>query len=247
MDSFKYIQAKWVYGYHRPVDAIAKLGIKDGDSLLIVGSGFGKTAMMAAKRFKCNVIGAEIVPFFVEKANKRTHEEGLNERVNFIQLDPVSPYLDVGADRVFFESFLSFLENPSDVLSYYSKKIGDEGRIGVMEITYLPNVESEGLTARLKEFFGEDAHFRDRGSWLNIFLESKLNRVAEDEAQLSLIRKFWEDFREEPWGIIRDLSRTLYLSYTEEKAGKAMRLFRRFFREYSDKMASSYYLLEASR
>ncbi|MBI4257796.1 MAG: class I SAM-dependent methyltransferase, partial [Thaumarchaeota archaeon] len=92
MDPLKYIQSKWVYGYHRPIEAIKKLDLEAGSSLLILGSGLGKTATMAAKRFKCNVIGAEFFPFFVDKANKRAQNEGLADRVNFVPIDRDKPY-----------------------------------------------------------------------------------------------------------------------------------------------------------
>jgi SAM-dependent methyltransferase len=246
VDPFRYLQAKWIYGYHQPMTALTRLELQRGSLLLLLGSGLGKTAMMIAERIKCRVIGADLVSAFVDRANRRAQEVGLSDQVRFLTVTAEQPYLDVGADAIFFECILSFLKDPRDTLAYYARKARRATKIGVLEPTLSSAVNFEHVTASLKEIFGEAANFREGESWSRIFKEAGLVEIEAVRRPLGLKRKFFDDLREEPLGTLVDLSKTLYKVYTDSEAKKSMRLFRRFFK-HSQEVACGRYTLQVAR
>jgi len=65
-DPFRYMMAKWVYGYGLPLRVIEYLGLKPENKLLLIGSGIGETAILAYRKWGCEVQGLEIYPQLVE-------------------------------------------------------------------------------------------------------------------------------------------------------------------------------------
>jgi len=63
------------------------IGLKAGESVLEIGSGWGGFAEFAAKEIGANVTGLTISPAQLEYAQRRIQREGLGERVNFRLLD----------------------------------------------------------------------------------------------------------------------------------------------------------------
>ena len=243
MDAFRYALSKWVYGYHVVLQAIRRLELAEDSTLLYLGSGFGKTAMMAAELFRCKVVGADLAPVFVDRANRRAQERGLADHVRFLQLDPERPFLNLDVDGILFESLLSFLGDPGGALTYYSGRIRGDGRMGVIEVTFLEAPTNSAAVQSLKEVFGEEANFRDESSWLRLFEESGLQRLEGRARSLGLGTKFWDDLMVEPIGTLVDLGKTLYAAHTKESGKRSMRLFRRFFREYSKTMVCASHIL----
>ena len=226
--------------------ALRRFELQKGSLLLLMGSGLGKTAMMIAKRTKCQVIGADLISAFVDRANQRAQEGGLADQVRFVTVTAEQPYLDVGADAIFFECILSFLKDPRDTLVYYARKARPATKIGVLEPTLSSAMNVERVAASLKEIFGESADFRDSESWSRIFNEAGLVEIEAVTSPLGLTRKFFDDLREEPLGTLMDLSKTLYKVYTDSEAKESMRLFRRFFK-HSQEVACRRYTLQAAR
>jgi ubiquinone/menaquinone biosynthesis C-methylase UbiE len=246
-DSFKYILSKWVYGYHWCIEAVRRLQLKEGSQLLWIGSGTGKLALLVAKRFKCSIIGCDIDPFFIERANRRAESENQADTVKFILLGNKASDLDVEADAILFESILGFMKNPADMLRHYAERIRESGRIGVIELIF-PDYESEArMMPGLTSIFGTDACFRSDAVWQNMFDEVGMRKIEAAQKPVGLFTKFWDDLREVPLGTVIDLSKTLYKSYTDSRAGGSMRAFRRFFKDYSNMVCSSYYILEPIR
>lgn len=244
IEPFKYVQAKWVYGYHQPMKALRRLGLKEDASLLVIGSGFGKTAMMASQKFGCSVIGAEIAPRLVESANRKVEEKGLSKRVSFQAIDPEKPFLDVEkVDGILFESVLSFVENPGEVLSYYSARLNPGAKIGVLEVSFQDKNPERALVKSLKEIFGENGNFRHFEVWEEIFRDSDLSVDGYYPGSISMRRKFWDDLIEEPIGTWIDLAKTIRMTRKDPGAKKSLDLFRKFFDEYASIMNYGHFIL----
>lgn len=244
IEPFKYVQAKWVYGYHQPMEALRKLDLKKDASLLVIGSGFGKTALMAATKFGCSVIGADIAPRLVESANRKIGEKGLTERLSFEVIDPEKPFLKVQqVDGILFESILSFVSNPTEVLSYYSSKLKPEGKIGVLEVYFQDKNPAQEIVRSVQKIFGESANFRHTEIWESIFRDSSLNVEGYYPGSISMRRKFWDDLLEEPIGTWIELAKTLYMTYKDPGAKKSLDLFREFFEKYSSIMIYGHHIL----
>ncbi|MFQ6011047.1 MAG: class I SAM-dependent methyltransferase [Nitrososphaerales archaeon] len=244
IEPFKYIQAKWVYGYHQPMEALRRLDLGKDSSLLVLGAGFGKTSLMAAEKIGCSIIGAEIAPRLIESANKRVHEKELTQRVRFQALDPGKPFLDAKqVDGILFESILSFMKDPIEVLSYYTKMLKSKGKIAILELYFPDENPREEAVNSARKIFGESAQFKSAETWQGIFNECKLQVEGFYPRGISMRRKFWDDLLEEPLGTWIELAKTLYMTYKDPGAKKSLDLFREFFKEHSSTMLYGYYIL----
>ncbi|MEX5576811.1 class I SAM-dependent methyltransferase [Pseudophaeobacter sp. A-200-2] len=68
-------------GFPATVELADALPIKNGDTLIDIGSGLGGPARYLSKRFNCNVDGVDITASFVEAANKLSALIGMDEAV----------------------------------------------------------------------------------------------------------------------------------------------------------------------
>lgn len=64
-----------------------KLGIKSGDSVLEIGTGWGGFAIHAAKNYGCHVTTTTISRAQFEEAQRRVNEAGLTDRITLLQKD----------------------------------------------------------------------------------------------------------------------------------------------------------------
>lgn len=226
------------------METLRRLGLKKDSSLLVIGSGFGKTGMMAAQKFGCSVIGVEIDPMLVESANRKVKEKGLIGRVSFQAIDPAKPYLDVEkVDGILFESVLSFVENPHEVLSYYSARLKPKGKIGVLEVSFQDKNPGRVLVKSVREIFGESGNFRHPEIWEEIFRDSGLSVDGYYPGSISMRRKFWDDLIEEPIGTWIDLVKTIRMTRKDQGAKKSLNLFRKFFEEHASVMKYGHFIL----
>lgn len=70
------------------VDAMLNLaGVKEGDVLYDLGSGDGRIPITAAKRFGITAVGVDIDPQRIAEARKNAEEQGVTDKVTFIQGD----------------------------------------------------------------------------------------------------------------------------------------------------------------
>jgi len=166
-----------------------------------------------------------------------------SETVSFRLLNDRTPHLEINADAVLFESILSFLSNPKDVLRYYAQRIRGEGRMAVIELTLSDREYNGSPMPPLARIFGEEAKFRGDMAWQRIFNESGLAQLEAAHKPVGLMGKFWDDIREAPLGTMVDLGRTLYDICTDSDAAESARLFKSFFKDFSHRASSSYYIL----
>ena len=62
-------------------------GVKPGDVLFDLGSGDGRIAIAAAKKYGIHATGIEIVPELVREAEKNARDVGVADKVRFVQGD----------------------------------------------------------------------------------------------------------------------------------------------------------------
>lgn len=67
--------------------ALAAARVGRGDLVIDLGSGDGRIALTAARRFGARAIGIEIDPGMVEASRLRAAEQGVGERVRFVEAD----------------------------------------------------------------------------------------------------------------------------------------------------------------
>jgi pimeloyl-ACP methyl ester carboxylesterase len=83
-----YTDVPYVATPQNVVDAMLDLaGIKANDVVVDLGSGDGRIPIAAAKRFDAHAIGIEIDPDLVRQSQALAHQEGVADKVRFIQAD----------------------------------------------------------------------------------------------------------------------------------------------------------------
>ncbi len=69
-------------------DVLARYGdIKDTESVLDAGCGYGGSSLWLAENIGCDVTGISIVPYQIKKARIEANKSGLNKRLKFIRGD----------------------------------------------------------------------------------------------------------------------------------------------------------------
>jgi precorrin-6B methylase 2 len=84
----RYTDVPYVPTPQRTVDAMLAIAqVKPGDVLIDLGSGDGRIAITAAKKYGIRAIGIEIIPELVRESEKSAREMGVTDRVQFINGD----------------------------------------------------------------------------------------------------------------------------------------------------------------
>ena len=68
-------------------EVAAACGVNASSLLLDVGSGRGNHSCALAQRFGCAVVGLDVAPFHIEQGRARAVQEGVSDRVSFVQGD----------------------------------------------------------------------------------------------------------------------------------------------------------------
>ncbi|MEM4296845.1 MAG: class I SAM-dependent methyltransferase [Nitrososphaerota archaeon] len=229
MNILNYMMGKWVYGHSLPIQALEKMRIQPGDTLCIIGCGYGDTAIHAARRFGSRVHAYDIHPQLVEKTRVRVSS------VEWVRVAYINPYEDVcqAGGHCLIEVVLSYLRSPGDFLC----RMADLHRfVGVVEITAEGYLDGE-------HYFGGGVRLRSDFEWREIFNSLGLEILWDGGHNLSLMRKFWEDLRIKPLTTFHDMAKTTSTSWRRAEARDAIKRFRQLFSEYGDLLKCKYYIV----
>lgn len=243
----KYAQSKWIYGT-RIVYALAEhLNPLPNSSIIDLGSGFGKTALHLARKYRCNVIGVEFSSLLVKQAETKTSEEHMEKKVRFTSTDSASPKLPEGTfDSALVESALSFTKEKQELTTLLSSAVRKGGRIAILELTYAYPSNADESNAALKHFFGVEAEFLHAESWMRIFEQHNLKVLETSTHRLSLTRKFLDDVRGDGVGAIAALVKTLCTAATNPVAGSLTQGYLEFFKKFGKQLVVSTFICENS-
>jgi|GEM_PF-3717774 len=237
---FGYMTAKWVYGYGLPLHVLSRSGVREGSLLALFGSGMGKTAFLAAKRFGCRVVGVEIMPSLVQHAKRKAEAENMEDRLTFLHIDEYDYLRRIKPDFVFYESILSFLPNPHDFLKKY---FPSTKHVGVLELSWLRQDIAEHKKELLKDVFGRFASFRQVDEWVKMFNDIGFEVLEKGVRGLGFFAKFWDDMRADRFGTLAGICKTIYKTFTDQTARKYTLSFRNFLKQYSDDMGCAYFII----
>jgi len=124
-----------------------KLELKNTDKVLDAGCGRGTTSCYLAKKYKCNMIGIDIVDFELEIAKKRTEKFNLKEKINFYLKDySNTQFPNNHFDKVFTLETLVHSPDFKKTLKELHRILKQKGRLALFEYTISP----------LKEFHAYD-------------------------------------------------------------------------------------------
>lgn len=108
---------------------VERLGVREGEEWLDVGSGTGGVAFLAA-RAGANVTGADISPVLVETARRRAAEGGLELRLDVADVERL-PYADGSFDVVSSSVGVMFAPDHAAAARELARVIRPGGRLGL--------------------------------------------------------------------------------------------------------------------
>jgi ubiquinone/menaquinone biosynthesis C-methylase UbiE len=176
--------------------------IRESSYVLDVGCASGKTACYLARRFRCQVLGVDILPGMVELANERASAEGVAERVDFKVGDAQElPLSDDLFDVVIGEFITGLVNDKERAVREYVRVAKAGGTIGLNEATWLQTPPPPELI----EFLGKTIGFRGKlltpEEWIEL-----LERCGMKELDT---RTYKSDSLSNPKEDVKDLVRAL--------------------------------------
>jgi arsenite methyltransferase len=122
------------------------IGLGRGDRLLDVASGFGTSALLAAREFGANVTGIDYGENSVSAATAAAGAEGFEGEVSFIRGDAESlPFPDASFDSVLCECSLCTFPDKPRAAAEIGRVLGPGGRVAISDIV----VDPDNLPAEL--------------------------------------------------------------------------------------------------
>ena len=167
------------------------LQLDSGSRVLDVASGRGASAMFAAERFGCEVVGLDFSQQNVERANIEAAERGLSALVHFELGDAESlSYPDGSFDAVICECAFCTFPNKSKAASQFARVLKSGGRVGISDLTRAAELpkDLEGLLAWISCI--ADAQLVEKYvDWLSTAGLAPQATEAHDEALIEMVRQ----------------------------------------------------------
>lgn len=118
-------------------------------TVLDVGCGVGVTPIYLAKTIGCRVIGIDIRPRFIERAQARIQRQGAADHVECRVADgAVLPFEDDTFDAVIAESVLAFIPDKPAALAEWKRVTKPGGYVGFTEAAWVKDPPPELLAAQ---------------------------------------------------------------------------------------------------
>lgn len=194
-------------GYDATRELIDLCPINANSRVIDIGCASGKTACSLARRYGCNVIGVDILPGMIRRANERAKAEGVTGRVEFMVGDAQKlPLGDDLFDMVLGEFITGLLDDKEGAVSEYVRVAKPGGTIGLNEATWLkapPPQEIIGFLARTVGFKNE--LFTLEG-WQDLLERSGMKEIIARTYKTESLGDPKEDIKE----LVRSLPWVLY-------------------------------------
>jgi arsenite methyltransferase len=111
---------------------------KPGDKVLDVGCGVGIGAVYLAEQFGCRVVGVDITPRMIQRAQERAERHGVTERIDFRAADMHAlPFADSRFDAAIAESVLTFSADKTEVVNELLRVVKPGGMIAFTEAIWV--------------------------------------------------------------------------------------------------------------
>jgi SAM-dependent methyltransferase len=152
------------------------LQVKTEELVLDAGCGSGLTACHLAKTIGCKIIGVDISPEMIEKANLRAKKEGVSHLVEFRVADVNKlPFKDNTFDLVMAESITVFLEKVKVYKEFY-RVLKPEGRVADLEMALQVELPSN-LRTQLEKCYGSGTNPLLLEEWQNALVHAGFKDV----------------------------------------------------------------------
>jgi arsenite methyltransferase len=189
-------------GFDATRELIELCPINEDSYVLDVGCASGRTACYLAQSLGCQVVGLDILPGMVERANERAESEGVKGRVDFRVGDAQDlPLGDDLFDVVLGEFITGLVSDKEKATREYARVAKPGGTIGLNEATWLQTPPPAELVGFLRRAFGFERELLTSAEWLGLLEGCGVKQLYT--------RTYKADSLSNPKEDIRDLIRTL--------------------------------------
>ena len=157
-----------------------KCGITDDMTVLDAGCGCGSTSIFLAKQCGCRVVGVDVDPISLIKAQENARRQKVLDKVAFRLGDLNSlPLMDNMFDGAIFQASLIFCDKPT-VLNSVIHKIQPSGFLGAVELAWkVP--PTPYIMERVKSVLcGAAMNAEHHPDWVELFQRAGLEVVSSD-------------------------------------------------------------------
>lgn len=125
---------KHMGGLSTTKELLGLCGVAETTYVLEVGCGVGATARYMAQKLGCRMMGVDIRPSMIERAQERAARAKVQDRVEFKVADATDlPFDDASFDVVLVESVTTFIEDKAAAIHEYARVLKPGGCVGLNE------------------------------------------------------------------------------------------------------------------
>lgn len=147
------------------------IAVQPEEYVLDAGCGSGLTACYLAKTVGCRILGVDINPQMIEKAQLRAEKEGVTHLVEFRTADAYKlPFKDNYFDMIICESITVFLEKEKVYQEFY-RVLKPEGRLADLEMAILRELPPQ-VRHQMEDCFGSSTNPLSFEEWMEVLAQA---------------------------------------------------------------------------
>ncbi|MGG7149794.1 class I SAM-dependent methyltransferase [Clostridium neonatale] len=161
---------------------LKKLNLKEGETLLDIGCGWGELIITAAKKYKVKAMGVTLSTQQFEKVKKRIESEGLNELVE-VELTDYREIKNRKFDRVVSVGMLEHVgkDNLSEYFSTVKELLNDKG---VSLLHCITNTSDSGTNSWINKYIFPGGYVPSIQELVNYMSEKSFNVIDVENLRL---------------------------------------------------------------
>lgn len=161
---------------------LKKLNLKEGETLLDIGCGWGELIITAAKKYKVKAMGVTLSTQQFEKVKKRIEGEGLNELVE-VELTDYREIKNRKFDRVVSVGMLEHVgkDNLSEYFSTVKELLNDKG---VSLLHCITNTSDSGTNSWINKYIFPGGYVPSIQELVNYMSEKNFNVIDVENLRL---------------------------------------------------------------
>lgn len=161
---------------------LKKLNLKEGETLLDIGCGWGELIITAAKKYKVKAMGVTLSTQQFEKVKKRIESEGLNELVE-VELTDYREIKNRKFDRVVSVGMLEHVgkENLPEYFSAVSELLNDKG---ISLLHCITNTSDSGTNSWINKYIFPGGYVPSIQELVNYMSEKNFNILDIENLRL---------------------------------------------------------------
>jgi SAM-dependent methyltransferase len=215
---------KHLGGFATTQELVALCHVTADTYVLDVGCGVGATTCHLARAYGCRVVGVDLRPSMIARANERARREKVEDRVEFRVADAQElPFADATFDAVLCESVATFIEDKARVIGEYARVTAPGGYVGLNEEFWI-QPPPDDLIPYVKRSWGIEPDLLYAADWVQLLQAAGLREVVTRTYTFDARRESTQLKRYRVGDTVRMFYRTLSL-YVRSKA------FRRYMAE----------------